>query len=264
MNGGKRFALMGLALWLAVLLGGCGAGLPIIGDDGDNIGNIGEKTLDSPADVYVELAVEYLRRQRYAQALQNAREALARDANHADAHNVIALIYDNLGELNDAERHFRRALSLQPKNPYYRNAFGFHLCKRQRYSDAEQEFLAALRNPLYSSPAVAWNNAGVCALRGGKSAQAEEYLSKALKLEPRMATALIEMAEIAYNGGKTALASDYLRRYHQVSSQTPRSLWLGIRIARKLGDKNMVASYELKLRTAFPHSDEYRLLQGSE
>lgn len=36
-------------------------------------------------------------------------------------------------------------------------------------------------------------------------------------------------------------------------------LWLGIRIARKLGDKNSEASYSLQLRRKFPNSNETKL-----
>lgn len=264
MNGsgmrGKRWPLWLFLVWL---MAGCGS-VPIVGGSDGNIGEIGEKEMESPADIYVDLAVEYMKRQQFSPALRNARQAIAKDGGNAKAHNVAGLIYDNLGELEPAERHFRRALALQPKNPYYRNGFGFHLCKRGRYGEAEEEFMAALRNPLYSSPEVAWNNAGLCAMRAGRGDRAEEYLGKALRLNPRLPGALLEMAQIQFDKGAAAIAREYLRRYHDAASPTPRSLLLGVRIARRMGDKNGAASFELKLRSGFPDSEEYRLLRGAE
>ncbi len=249
---------------LLLLLGGC-ATLPegIGGGEESRVGNLGERSQESPADLYVNLAVEYLRRQAFPQALQNAREAVRRDANNADAHNVLALVYDQLDETSHAERHFQRALSLQPKNPYYRNAYGFFLCKRSRYPAAEQEFLRALDNPLYSTPAVALNNAGICTLRSGNSAKAEEYFIRALRHEPRLASALLEMADLSLKQDKVALAREYLRRFHAVSGRSARSLWLGIQIARILGDRDTEASLALQLRSNFPDSDEYLQLMGA-
>jgi Tfp pilus assembly protein PilF len=39
---------------------------------------------------------------------------------------------------------------------------------------------------------------------------------------------------------------------------------LGVEIARRMGDKNGAASFELKLRSSFPDSEEYRQLRGAE
>jgi type IV pilus assembly protein PilF len=48
-----------------------------------------------------------------------------------------------------------------------------------------------------------------------------------------------------------------------VSTQpTPRSLLLGIRIARATGDRDNEASYALQLKGLYPESDEYRTYQA--
>jgi len=45
-----------------------------------------------------------------------------------------------------------------------------------------------------------------------------------------------------------------------ISSPNPETLWLGIKIARALGDKNSEASYALQLRQQYPSSEQTRLL----
>ena len=51
-------------------------------------------------------------------------------------------------------------------------------------------------------------------------------------------------------------AQRYLSRLQKAAPQTARSLALGIRIERALGDQDKVASYELALRNQFPDSAE--------
>jgi type IV pilus assembly protein PilF len=41
---------------------------------------------------------------------------------------------------------------------------------------------------------------------------------------------------------------------------TPEMLWLGVRNARKLGDRDAEASYSLLLRKKYPNSDETKAL----
>ena len=64
------------------------------------------------------------------------------------------------------------------------------------------------------------------------------------------------MAEIAYGKDRYERTRHYLDRYQAVSSHTPRSLWLGVRNAVKMGDLDKVASYGLKLEQMFPDSQQ--------
>ena len=58
---------------LAWFVAGC-ANIPMVGSgDEGNIGEIGEKEQESPADIYVDLAIEYMKRQQYSPALRNTR-----------------------------------------------------------------------------------------------------------------------------------------------------------------------------------------------
>jgi type IV pilus assembly protein PilF len=43
-----------------------------------------------------------------------------------------------------------------------------------------------------------------------------------------------------------------------MSKQSPRSLWLGIRLMHALGQDDKKASYALFLKNEFPASQEYR------
>ncbi|MES9902539.1 MAG: type IV pilus biogenesis/stability protein PilW [Sedimenticola sp.] len=232
-------------------------------DTEDNTGQMGQESVAGAGDVYVRLAVGYMQDGRLGVALKKARHALQVDPDNAEAHNIIALLYDRLGEPGLAERHFKQGLKLQPRHSYMLNAYGTHLCRRGRYEEADQQFLLALKNPLYKTPEVALTNAGICARRKPDLVQAERYLRQALEHNPKIATALMQMARVSYDAAEYFSARAYLQRYTEVTKQTASSLWLGIQTERKLGDRDAVSSYSLSLRNNFPDSQEAMLLKES-
>ena len=71
-------------------------------------------------------------------------------------------------ELRDdktAEANFQRALPCNALDSDSNNHYGWFLCQRKREQESIKYFLAALRNPLYTTPSKAWINAGICARR---------------------------------------------------------------------------------------------------
>ena len=55
----------------------------------------------------------------------------------------------------------------------------------------------------------------------------------------------------------------YLQRYLEVGKHTSKSLWLGIRIERDLGDNNAASSYAMLLKAKYPDAPETRELLAS-
>ena len=81
---------------------------------------------------------------RMNMALNNAQKALAADPDHAQAHTVIATIYQQLRQYDEAERHFRIALGLTPNDSYLLMAWGNFLCDRNDYAGAAAQYQQAL------------------------------------------------------------------------------------------------------------------------
>jgi type IV pilus assembly protein PilF len=255
-----------VAVAVLLLLGGCQQqGLKGEGGTG-RLGEVqgGEQTqLQSAADVYIELAAEYLRQGQLAPALQNARKGVMVTPKNPLAHNMLALVHQKLGENELAERHFAEAVRLDPQDPFANNAYGSFLCSQKRYEEAQRHFDAAVANPLNPEPWAPLANAGLCAYEQGRLDEAEGYLRKALRANPRLAPALLRMGEISYSQGNYLSARAYLQRYLEVAPHTAETLWLGIRTERQLGDMDQVASYELLLRSKFPDSEPLRYLKES-
>lgn len=212
------------------------------------------------AKIHTELGAGYYERGQLGIALQELKEALRADSNYAPAYNVIGLVYMELREDADAERNFQQALKIDPLDSDANNNYGRFLCDRKREEQSIKYFLAALKNPLYATPEKSYANAGVCVRRKGDEKAAEEYFRKALRIRPDQPQALYNMADLSFKRGQYLEARSYLVKYMRVAAQTAESLWLGVRIEHKLGDRDSEASYALQLRRKYPESNETRAL----
>jgi len=213
--------------------------------------------------IHTELAAGYLELGNLGVALEEAGEALKGNPDYAPAYGVYGLIYMQLRDDEKADASFRRALRIAPDDPDINNNYGFYLCARKREKEGIDRLLLAVKNPLYKTPDTAWANAGSCALQLGNTAAAEEYFKSALRVNPGQTQALFNLANIEFNRGNTIEAKSYMAQLvRRVTNPNAQVLWLGLRIERKLGDRNGEASYGAQLRRSFPDSREALLLQA--
>jgi type IV pilus assembly protein PilF len=244
-----------------LLIGGCASQGQLQGQD--TTGDLGTEQRESPGKIYVEMGIAYMREGQPAVALQKLKKALALDPNNAQAHNVIAILYERLGNQELAGEHYAKAVRLQPQDPFIRNARGSFFCKQGQYREAEQEYEAALSNPLYPTPWVAMTNAGICAERSGDMVKAENYYRRALSANEQYFQALYQMAELSLQQGSFLSARAYLERYTAVAEANAGALWLGVQIERQLGDFGKAREYQQQLREKFPDAPEIQLLNQS-
>jgi type IV pilus assembly protein PilF len=216
----------------------------------------------SSAKVHTELAALYYERAKLGVALDELRQALQAESGYAPAYSVRGLVHMALREDKEAEEDFQHSLSLDSVNSEAHNNYGWFLCQRARERESVKQFLAALKNPLYSTPEKAYLNAGVCSKKAGEMKDAEEFLQKALLLQPDLLEAQLALAELYFAKGDYVSAKLNFTRYAQGASVnlTAENFWLAVRIERKLSDKNAEESYALQLRKRFPDSRETQLL----
>ncbi len=216
------------------------------------------------ARINVELASEYIRQGQYEVALDKLKKALYDDPELASARHVIAFLYERLGEVDLARRHYREAIALDPLDPNIRNTYGAFLCNQGENDAASREFDAALKNPLYKTPEVAYTNAAVCVLGAGREVEAEAHLKHALQANPRYPDALYQQSAVSLRRGEALRARAYLQRYEEITAPSAASLALGVRIERALGNTAEARRYADALKNGFSDSDEARQLTGSE
>lgn len=241
--------LLGIWLLSAWLLAGCSS-------DANVIPNNDEGTSSKPAEINLQLGVEYIRRQKYDIAMNRLRKALELDEEYADAHNAIAVLYQRLKQNPLARRHYERALELKPQDSDIHNNYGQFLCKEGNWQEGETHFIQATKNPLYNTPEIPQLNAALCLKNVGQYAKAENYLRTLLSKNSKFLLALYHMADLKFAQKQYAVARDYLKRYSQYAPHNPQSLWLAIQIEHALGNKGAAASYAILLRDKYPDAEE--------
>jgi len=211
--------------------------------------------------IRLELASALYQQGSHARALDEVRSALTIDPGLAKAHGMLGLIYMDLRDAVQAEGAFRRALALSPEDSELHNNYGWFLCQTGRARESIAEFMAALKDPLYATPARPLHNAGVCALRMGDEVAAQDYLQKAFQLDPANPVSMYHLAEIHLRRNQIEQAEFHAQRLLASYPPSAETLWLGIRVARKSGQREALNSLSTQLRRLFPESREAGLLQ---
>ncbi|MFZ9407613.1 MAG: type IV pilus biogenesis/stability protein PilW [Burkholderiaceae bacterium] len=211
--------------------------------------------------IRLELASALYQQGSHARALDEVRAALAIDPGLAAAHGMLGLIYMDLRDQPQAEASFRRALAISPNDSELRNNYGWFLCQTGRLRESIPEFMAALRDPLYVTPARPLHNAGLCSLRLGDESAAQDYFQKAFQLDPSNPVSMYHLAEIHLRRNQLDQADFHAQRLLGSYPPSAETLWLGIRVARKRDDRQALNSLSVQLRRQFPNSREAMLLQ---
>jgi type IV pilus assembly protein PilF len=223
-----------------------------------------ESNQQERARIHTELGAGYYAQNQLAIALEEFNEAIAIDPDYAYAYNGLGLVYAALKEDAKADANFKKSLQLEPGNSESHNNYGSFLCSRNRIDESIRQFMEAVSNPLYTTPGMAYMNAGFCSLRKNDEKNAEIYLEKAIAAQPILHQAAYQLALLQFNHGQANTASNTLQKALS-SDPAPEVLWLGIRISRALNDKNAEASYALQLRKKYPDSEQTKaLLSGQQ
>jgi len=215
---------------------------------------------EKSAKTHSELGVLYLQAGNVAVALEEARIAQAIDPSYAPAHNLMGLVQIVLNDMLQARVSFERAIQLAPGDPQIANDYGWFLCLSGREQEAMGYFTMAARNPLYKTRTRPYTNAGLCALRMKDDKLAEENFQRALVFDGSNVQAIFHLASLAYKRGDYFTAKRYLGEVQRNTEPNAESLWLGVRIERKLGDRQAEASLASQLRRKFAGSPEYQAL----
>jgi len=255
MGTSRAFLIFSLTVLLTAILPGCASVIEK---------KKAERKVMSIADTNLRLGLGYLQQGRVEAALEKLQKAIIVKPDYAEAHNGIALAYGQLDENEKAEAHYLQAMELSPKDGSILNNYAVFLCGNGRQVASEKYFLRAIKSRNYRTPAEALENLGICVLQIPDAGKAEIYLRKALRMNPRLRGALLNMARISVNKGRAMSGRAYLQRYQELSSLGADGLWLGIQVEKKMGDVDAVRDYENRLHRFFPDSQELRWLLESQ
>lgn len=215
------------------------------------------------ARAHVELGNEYVKAGRLGVAMEEARVAVQEDSSYAAAHHLQAQVHAYLEEPQAAKAEFERALSLAPGDPEIANSFGWFLCTNGNEQRGLELLTKAAQNPYYENRTRPYTNAGLCNLRLKNDDAARGQFARALALDPSNGIALYNLAAIAYRKGEMQKCRDLVTELNRAGEPTAASVWLGLRVERKLGNREAEAAYTAQLHRRYSASQEYQdYLQG--
>ncbi len=128
---------------------------------------------------------------------------------------VRALVHMALREDKEAEADFQHSLHLDNNNSETNNNYRLVSLPARARTRVRKAISAALKNPLYATPEKAYLNAGICSMKVGELKDANEFMQKALLLQPNMPEAQLGMAEIAFANGNYEEAKSNFSRFEE-------------------------------------------------
>lgn len=213
------------------------------------------------ARVRLELASRYFEQGQTTVALEEVRLALATDPGFAEAFNLRGLVYMRLNDLALAEESFRQALRLDPREAGTAHNYGWLQCQQGRYAQAVVLFDQALASTVYTDKSKTWLARGMCLQRAGQLAEAEQSLSRSYELDPANPITGYNLAQLLFDRRDDERAQFYIRRINNSEYANAESLWLGIKVERRMNNRQSVEQLGRQLRNRFPQSREYLALE---
>lgn len=204
----------------------------------------------------LRLGISYMQKGNLQFANSKLKKALAQAPDSSLTNWSNAVLEEKLGNIDVAEKLFRRAISLDKNDSEALNNYGAFLCRQSRVEKALEAFDQAVNNPLYQTPEFAYTNAGVCLVQQGQTEPARDYFYKALERNPAYPTALYQMALLNYGEGRFVRSHDYLQQLSPGARNNPKVLWLCAVTEHQLGNLKAANRCALQLRKNFPLARE--------
>jgi type IV pilus assembly protein PilF len=215
-----------------------------------------EPALRRRARIRLELASGYFEKGQTTVALDEVKQSIATDPSLFEAYNLRGLIYTKLDDVRLAEESYKRALTLNPSAASVQHNYGWLLCHHDRLPEALQLFGKALATPAYGDRSKTWMAQGLCQLKAGQKPEAEASLLRSYELDAGNPVTGYNLALLLFQRGDFTRSQFYVRRINNSDFANAESLWLGIRVERKVANRDAMAQLGAQLKKRFGDSPE--------
>lgn len=252
-------AIWGLLCWIVVMLSGCASNLNLAGPSTNRTDIVTES--DEPenrrrARLRLELASGYFEQGQTTVALDELKQALIADPSFVDAYSLRGLVYMRLNDAPLAEDSFKRALAISPRDAGVAHNYGWFLCQQGRYPESVQLFGRAIANPTYVGQSKSLMTQGICQVRAGQRLEAEQSLTKSYELDAGNPLTGYNLSNLLYERGELVRSQFYIRRLNNSELANAETLWLGIKIEKRLNNADAAQQLAIQLKKRFGQSKE--------
>ena len=214
--------------------------------------------------IRLALAPSYLWSKQYSRVLDVYHDILALDPDSAEADMLAGEALDEMKDAPGAIDMFRKAAKAKPNEPNVHFGLGYLLLTEKQYPEAIKEFQAELANdPSYAQSMLYIADADI---QMNQYADAPPLLEKAIKLDPSLGLAHLDLGILAANDGRN---DDALREFLAAEKLIPNDVnvhWRLGRLYRAMGRKED-AKIELdKASTITRSADQelYKKISGGQ
>lgn len=220
--------------------------------------------IDTESEVYrlantrLQLGAMHFQEGRNEIALNEVMRALQVYPEYVDAHSLQGWIYMAERDYLKADASFDRALRLRPGDPNTRYNQGWSQCQQKNFDMAQLHFDAALAASRFASEDRARTLLAkvVCLRQAGSKEDLLPLMAQAYELNPGNPSIALNYAQVLFDQDNAQKARFYVQRLNNSEGVSAASLWLGIKVERKLGDSVAVRQLAGQLVQRFPTSPE--------
>jgi type IV pilus assembly protein PilF len=215
-------------------------------------------SVEKEVESRVQVAITYLQDNRPEDAIAQLQLAYEKSPKSARVNEVLGIALERTGEFDKSEKYFERMLKYDGSYTRGRSNYASFLIGQKRYEDAEEQLQIIVKDIYYRKRAIAYWQLSFVARELGQDDKIEQYLMRAVALDPRFAEAYLELAKITFEQKNYPKSYQYMASYRKnVNQSSAEALLLGIELARVFEDKDEEASFALALKNLYPKSKEY-------
>jgi type IV pilus biogenesis/stability protein PilW len=207
------------------------------------------------AEAYYNLGIQYLNDGDYPSALLELRKAASVQPSNHEVHNAIGLVYYYTNRPEDAEKEYKEAISLDKKYSEAYVNLGSLYAQQGKFDKAIVQYKKALKNPFYSTPALAQHNIGLIYRKMGNLQEAESAFKETIQQDPNFIRGYFDLGMIYYENNQMEEAIETLSaaiQHHPVNEEDPRMVlslanlhyWLALAYFKNSDTNNSVIHFQ--------------------
>lgn len=221
-------------------------------DDESDKQNLRKPDLGKAASYNVQLGLGYLKQGDRPRAKKKLLTALEQEPSSPDVNSAMGYFYEQTKEFDRAEKYYLKALSLSGEGGAQLNNYGAFLCRQGDYKKADSYFVKAVNDAKYINTAVAYENAGLCALSTPDEDKAKFYFLKSLNQDPLRKVSFSELLKLEIKSGQDSEAFALVQKHPELVLNDKELLLLAKEVSNKAGQHKIAAEYELSINNLNP------------